>query len=85
MLRLLLPVAYVSLDDHSQRLMHGGQDIVAVSTWGADSEISLKKALFELRETLARAKCLVAHVSAALHTYPVGRPACHPSIDLFFS
>ena len=24
MLRLLLPVAYVSLDDHSQRLMEGG-------------------------------------------------------------
>lgn len=82
MLRLLLPVAYVSLDDHIQKLMHGGQDILA---WGADSEISLKKALFELRETLARAKCLVARVSAALHTYPVGWPACHPSIDLFFS
>ena len=56
-----------------------------MGTWGAASEISLKKALSELRETLARAKCLVACVSAALHTYLVGRPACHPSINLFFS
>ena len=45
----------------------------------AASEIPLKKASFELRETLARAKCQVEGVSAALHTYPVDWAACHPS------
>ena len=44
----------------------------------AASESSLKKASFELRETLARAKCQVEGVSTALHTYPVDRAACHP-------
>ena len=52
--------------------------------WRAASKISLKKASFELREIIARAKCQVEGVPAALHTYPVGRPACHPSGNLLF-
>ena len=83
-MHLFFPLAYLNLDDHSQSVIQRGQDIPAVSTWGADSETSLKKALFELREALARANCQVECVLAALHTYPVGRPVCNPSIDLFF-
>ena len=84
-MHLLLPLAYLNLDDHSQKVIQGGQDIPAVSTWGADSEISLKKALFELRETLARAECRWS--VCRLLCIPIqlgGLPAIHPSICSFF-
>lgn len=69
-----------------------GQDLLAVVLGGRgspDSEISLKKASFELRKTLARAKGQVGCASATLHTYLVCLPAFHtssvdPSISLFF-
>ena len=83
-MHLLLPLAYLNLDDHSQKVIQGGQDIPAVSTWGADSEISLKKALFELRETLARAECRWS--VCWLLCIPIqlgGLPAIHPSICSF--